>query len=205
MDKILILHHFEPYWDKSSKEFNTSFEEEMSKILDFVYYVDSISNIIITRFEESQLDHDYYLLQELCLSKGIKLECRQYGYGFIRQEESEYIESDLNKTWCQGNRDYHGDDDVLILEDWHHKLKGEDVLLAGAFEDECLNDMEAILISVDANYKKLDDLSVGSYTEYEFKGVTPKQLEGGNEEFYEAHEEYAELHGLEFDSLHPDL
>lgn len=197
----LILHHFEPYWQEGLSKYNTSFEEELKKVIDFVSHTD-LDRIIVTQFEEFELSIEHRPLVELCQNKGIDIQTITYPYGWRRDDDPEqFPSSEKNKTWCQGNRDYHGKDDVLIIEDWHHEIKKnkESVLLAGAFEGECLNDIEQILSVLKIPFQKIEGLCVGTYAHYEFKGLSPEALD---EQIYDLIQKIENhLDDLEVDTL----
>lgn len=177
---ILWLHHFQPYWEESLNKFSTSFEQEMEKVLDFVKH-EEINEIKVTMFEDHEESYEHYPLIELCRSKGINIDFEEYGYGWMRDDEHSkefYKKEDYGKTWIYGRRDFHTDKNIIEVIDWHHKIKAENskVLLAGAFEDECLNDAEAVLDELEIDYEKLDELSVGANVEYEFRGKSPSEI-----------------------------
>lgn len=173
----LILQHFEPYWSEGLSKLNTSFEQEMVKVLDFVNNTD-IDRVIITQFEEHEFSSEHTPLLNLCEQKGISIECITYGYGWHREEEGMYPVEEEGITWCQGTRDYHGDNDVIAIEDWHHEIKNnnENVLIAGSFWGECLSDIKAVIERLDINYEMVEGLCVGSYVPYDFKGISPDFL-----------------------------
>jgi hypothetical protein len=172
--KVLLLQHFESYWEGPLRDLhNTNFEECMSKVLDFVASTDDLDKIIITLFEDYELNHEYELLQSMCQNKGIQLDVHTYGYAWYRDpndEDNGYPEETRNIDWCQGTRDYHGDEDVIELHDWQKELKSNnaEVLLGGAFDGECVKDQEAALDCLEINYERVEGLIVGSGHDYEF-------------------------------------
>jgi hypothetical protein len=182
--KILWLHHFHEFWENGLKKAGTSFEQEMEKVLDYVKHSE-IDEIRITMFEQTELSEEHFPLIELCNEKGIVINAGEYGYNWKRvlyeDEEDEntyYKEQDLDVTWCYGTRDHHGDEDVIEILDFHHQMKSNNdmILLGGAFADECLSDAIAVLEALEIDYEEVDELSVGSGVEYEFKGVNPREL-----------------------------
>lgn len=178
--KILWLHHFHAYWENELNKFNTSFENELNKVIDFVNNTD-LDEVIITMFEEYQLQPEHYKLIEICENKNIKIIGKEYGYAWTRDDNSRkkmFPKSLLNKTWCYGTRDYHTQEDIIEIEDWQidFKKNNDYVLLAGAFENECLLDAETVLDVLKINYKKIDELSVGAFVEYKYKDKNPSQL-----------------------------
>lgn len=174
MSKILWLHHFETMWDESYQKFDLSFDQVMDNVLDYIEATQP-DKVIVTRFEDIHPEYEHHPLIELCRSEGIPLEFKEYGYGFYRdvddpeRAEGDYPTIEFNETWTYGERDHHdGERNVIELHDWHHELKsnGDHVELAGAFVDECLNDAEVILNTLDIPYTNIDELQVGSFVTY---------------------------------------
>lgn len=176
---ILLLQHFEPYWEDGLSKLGTDFQTELNKVLDFVNNTD-LDLVIITQFESFELNDEHAPLIELCQRKGIQIQQKTYGYAFMRDEDAidRYPLGELDKTWCYGTRDHHGEEDVLEIEDWHHNLKGHTVYLGGAFEGECLLDKETVLSAIAVDFIKVDGLSVGHWSKYEFIGLEPEELQG---------------------------
>lgn len=170
---VLLLQHFESYWEGPLQELhNTSFEECMNNVLDFVASNDNIDKIIITLFEDYELNHEYEKLQTLCDKKGIEIEAHTYAYAWYKDpdpEETAYPESTRNIDWCQGTRDHHGEEDVIEINDWQKELKYKNckVFLGGAFDGECVKDQEAALDTLEVNYERVEGLIVGSGVNYE--------------------------------------
>ena len=171
--KVLLLQHFESYWEESLNNMNTSFEECMSKVLDFVASRDDLNKVIITLFEDAELNHEYGMLEKLCEEKGITLEAHNYAYAWYKDpdpEETAYPEATRNIDWCPGTRDHLGEEDVIQIDDWQKELKEQNayVFLGGAFENECVKDQEAALDMLEINYERVEGLIVGSGYDYEF-------------------------------------
>lgn len=169
---VLLAHHLEEYWDESLRNYNTSFDEEIEKVCDFIKHSGvEVNKIIVTSFENNEWDDGHFPLISLAESLNIPIEHEVYGYAMTRildDEESmkRYPKEKENITWCYGERDYHdregNEQDVLDIEDWIKELRGNDVVLIGAFEGECLNDMETILNNQEISYHKVDELCVGT-------------------------------------------
>lgn len=171
--KVLLLQHFESYWEESLNNMGTNFEECMQKVLDFVASRDDLDKIIITLFEDHELNHEYGMLEKLCEEKGILLEAHNYAYAWYKDpdpEETTYPESTRNIDWCQGTRDYHREEDVIQIDPWQKELKEQNayVFLGGAFDNECVRDQEAALDMLEIQYERVEGLIVGSGYDYEF-------------------------------------
>lgn len=182
--KVLLLQHFESYWEGPLRDLhNTNFEECMSKVLDFVASTDDLDKIIITLFEDHELNHEYELLQSMCQNKGIQLDVHTYGYAWYRDPEDEdngYPEETRNIDWCQGTRDYHGDEDVIEIHDWQKELKNQEaeVFVGGAFDGECVADLIAALDTLEVDYQRVEGLIVGSGHDYDFVLDSASDVEG---------------------------
>lgn len=168
-EKILFAHHHEPYWEEGLNKYGTSFEKEHLAIIDHILFSgENYDKVITTSFKDISPE-GIDLLIEVCNHKSIEFEHQCYGYGMIRDEHSidTYPIEELNDTWCFGNRNYDTEEDVLDIHDWMKDLKGSEVNLVGAFEGECLNDMETIFDSININYSLIPPLCVGpSQPEY---------------------------------------
>ena len=173
---ILLAHHLEELWDESLKKYDTSFDEQVEKLSDFIKHSGvEIDKIIVTSFENFEWDDGHMLLLETAGNLNIPIELQTYAYGMMRSLNDEhsmekYPDDKENITWCYGERDHHTregeEQDVLDIDDWMIGLKGSDVILTGAFEDECLRDMEVILDNQGINYHKVEELCVGTFMEY---------------------------------------
>lgn len=196
MEQVLFLHHFEKMWENSMAKFDATFEGQTEKVLDFLEHND-IDRVILTRFEEMDIDEEQRPIADYCYRNGIQFDLEVYGYGMHRDREDMYPEEDFGTKWCQGTRSHHGEDDVLDIEDFHHELKNAKmVYLAGAFEGECVLDQEAIFDEIEVKYEKIEGLVVGDYLEYEFKGQTLSEF---IEEKIEKHEEEMRVLSEEYD------
>lgn len=179
---VLVLQHFEEYWREGLANNGTDFETECQKVLDFILHQEDLTEVIVTRFEHDDFGNEHGNLIELCESKGIRATCHEYGYAWSKEgyandlENSPYAENNFNKTWCQGTRDYHGEDDVIEIAEWMLPLKREKVYLGGAFEGECIADIEAAFNAIDIDYEEVDGLIVGSGCPYIWKGNNPSDL-----------------------------
>jgi hypothetical protein len=168
---ILILHHFETIWNEGLSKFNTTFEDQLNKYIDYILdNKDTLDKVIITRFEGINFEDEHYPLISLLDNLNIQYECIEYGYGWTKDSNREFFSpKNENITWCQGTRDYHTEEDVILIEEWMHDLKNDNIFLAGSFENECVLDIKTAFDAINVNLTKLDDLVVGTFVEYEFK------------------------------------
>lgn len=81
-------------------------------------------------------------MADFCQNNGIELEVYEYNYAWSKEANPNgqiYTEENFNKTWCYGTRDHHTEIDVVEIDPWRHELKNaSSVIVAGAFEDECV-------------------------------------------------------------------
>lgn len=131
--KTIVIHHVQSIWNNSLIKYGTSFEEVIENVYNHLldnYYDD----VIITNFEAGfYLDDDQLLLDQFCPA------VYDYGYGW---DEEALNYADWNYI-PGGNHS-----EVVPIDDWMKTLKGE-VYLCGAFDGECIEDMEIALSSLD--------------------------------------------------------
>lgn len=188
MSNVLFLHHFEAMWSDGLAKFGTTIEEQTEKVLDFLEH-NEIDEVILTRFDDFQIDIEQEPIKNYCDRNGIDFTLHIYGYGMHKEHDPDkYVDEDYGITWCQGTRGHHDENDVLDIEDFHTELKNNNskVYLAGAFEDECVLDQEAIFDEIGVNYEKVNGLVVGDGYDYEFQGQTLSEFLETLVEKYEA-------------------
>lgn len=177
--KVLILHHFSDYWSSGLEKFGTTFEEEMEKVIDYLDNED-IDKVILPLFEQHQLENCHYQLSEFCQRKGIEIEVHEYNYAWSKESDPHgevYTEENFGITWCYGARDHHDENDVVEIEQWQHDLKEADkVIVAGAFNEECVLDLQTALEAIEVDYENEEGLIVGTFIEYLFRGQTKEDI-----------------------------
>lgn len=178
--KVLLLHHFETIWEESLNKFDTSFETQMNKYIDYILSNKDLDKVIVTRFEGNELEQEHQNLISCCEHLNIDIECIEYAYGWYKSmDEDLFSEENEGHKWCYGNRDYHdGINDVLIIDDWMKDLKGSTLFVGGAFSGECVNDILTAMKNIDLELIECKDLIVGEYVNYDFKnqvGYTEQQ------------------------------
>lgn len=144
--KVLILHHFESYWEKGFVMKGLpfwAFQNRVSTHLEGSEY----KRIIVTRFEDWQKGPEHDFMFEM----GLEPEFQQYDYGWdeeqMKRSGCEYVEGGVHS-------------EVVWIPEWLKELKGEKVNLAGAFDGECIEDMEIALSSQGIDFDRLEDLIV---------------------------------------------
>lgn len=150
--RVLIIHHLEGMWEESYRRYNTSYERLLEQFTDHVID-EPYDKIILTRFEGVGFDeyHRIYGFDRFVD------EVHEYGYGWDREGAEEWYPDGEGVDWCEG-----GDhSEVVYLEDWMRALKGHEVFISGAFDGECIEDLEYALRGVGVAYQRLENLIVG--------------------------------------------
>lgn len=164
--KVLIIHHLEPCWSSGYDNKGTSFEElldEFNSHLDDHKY----DHVILTRFEEPRLEYEIYGDFKHRINSNYV-----YGYAwdlYCIDPEPEKLEdliefepkADLwldhsGNLWTNGG--HHSE--IVSVPEWMIDLRGCDVFISGAFDGECIEDLEIALDSLDIGYTRLENLIV---------------------------------------------
>jgi len=180
---ILVLQHFESFWEEGLIRNGTTFHEVNQKVMDFLMHRSDLDKVIITQFEEIEPAEEHKNIILYCEENGIDIEFINYAYGWERDRDI-HNDDDFNYTWCYGTRDHHDQEtDIIEIEQWQRDLDGEKVLLGGAFHGECVLDMQTAFDALEINYETIDELVVGSCVEYQWKGLNPKEVSDSFENF----------------------
>mgnify|MGYP006314657377 FL=1 len=162
----LLIHHFEETWRDGLSRYGMTPEVMAHNIIDFLHSPKGrgINDVILTTWEMPGPCEVQTPVLEYLKARGIPFEHHVFGYG---EERSMYDGMDC--TLVQATR--YGDDpnQVVCIEDWHRALaKSASVSLCGAFEGECIQDAEDMLMHVrgEHGYNKLTDLIVGTHETY---------------------------------------
>lgn len=166
---ILICHHLEPYWEEGYNKSGTHFEDQQFKVANYITKMRKSARpekVIVTHFSQQPHIYEYFHLHPHID------EFKEYGYSwsylnFIHNPE--FFDVDLGKEidtkgyfeWdnCKVIRGgYHSQ--LLLVPKWLQDLKNKQVRLCGAFDGECIEDMEIVLKYVGAKYKRLNHLIV---------------------------------------------
>ena len=144
--KTIIIHHLQMMWNASLEKYGTSFEEQLEKLIDHLNQ-NHYDNVIVTNFEAGRdLDPEQYPLIEFCPM------VYDYMYGWEKEE----VESWGNEiTYVDGG----SHSEVVIVDDWMKELTG-DIFLCGAFDGECIEDMEIALAGAGKEVNRIEELIV---------------------------------------------
>lgn len=174
-NSTLIIHHFDSMFDEGLQKLGKSLESMSEELIDFmIENKDNIDKVILTTFEDHILtEPEQFRISEMAYELNMNFEHITYAYGWSRDvidEDCEnYPESERDIKWIQATRGYSSDDDVLEIEEWHRELKGKNVVLTGAFDGECLNDLNTVLNFTGSNVNYYKPLCAGTGHSYEMK------------------------------------
>ena len=152
--KILIIHHLDPHWEVGYNRAGTSFDDLQVKFLKHLNRV-KYDKVILTRFDDYRLTEEYF--PEFA-QKVDKVE--NYSYGWEKDQVEAEIEecSEKPENWAEGGNH----SDMVWLAPFIRKLKDEDVTISGAFDGECLEDLEIALKACGVKYKRNEKLIIKS-------------------------------------------
>lgn len=143
---VLLIHHLQTCWDQSLFKISGKYSEEIATELVEFLSENHYDRVILTQFDNWQFEdmHHYSGLSQFVH------ECHEYGYGWEAEmfdDESDYIDG--------GNHS-----EVVYTPDWIKNLKGCEVHLCGAFDGECIEDMEIALSHCVGDFKRLEQFIV---------------------------------------------
>ena len=161
MARVLILHHVEPCWETALKSYGLTFDRLASKIVDHLR-IAGYDRVILTQFEDIKPTEEHFYTG----LTGWVDDWYEYGYGW------EAPKDDYEAVECLGNNKYRiwdqlwtdntrGHSDIVLIPDWVQELKNDKVFLAGAFDGECIADMQDALDAAGVRYTRVEELIVG--------------------------------------------
>lgn len=168
MAKVLIIHHLEPEWSEAYMRVGgITFEKLCKKTAKHIKKSD-YSRVILTQFNPIGL-HESYPYEPLI---GKIDEIHEYGYGW-ELESFNFIEMDAEtvaESLENGELvcDQHGQyltkggyhSQVVLVDDWMFELAGHEVDLCGAFDGECIEDMEIALAAAGVSFNRISKLII---------------------------------------------
>ena len=146
--RVLILHHVEPDWEAPLVSRGTSFEEVCEDIIDHIENSEQYDRIILTRWEDWELCDEHYHTGIAHYVTQVENHC--YGW------EAAAAEQDTDTVWAEGGTH----SEVVPLYNWILGLQDSEVFLAGAFDGECIEDMEYALKGANVNFTRLNHLII---------------------------------------------
>jgi hypothetical protein len=146
--RVLIIHHLEPCWSDGYRKFGTSFERLQEKFLDFLAE-NVFDKIILTRFEEFGADVSEGYSPEFLAQV---TDFHSYAYGW----DNECAEQDPSRFVDGGNHS-----EKVLVDDWMLPLKrAASVTISGAFDGECVEDLEIALRAIGIDFSREESLIV---------------------------------------------
>jgi len=147
------MHHLEPMWDASYRQFgNTCFAELCEEFVEHIE-INDYDRVILVQFEDWKPQELHYLygLGQLVTDS------YNYAYGWTSEEAESCAEDNSNNVeFCEGGRH----SDVVMIAEWMHELKGQDIYISGAFDGECIDDLETALDFLELPYTRIEELII---------------------------------------------
>lgn len=164
----LIIHHFESVWNDGLAKFDMNMEKMSDQIIDFLSEKrPDINNIIITRLEGINYEHEHSKILEFAKENDINIRIEEYGYSYYPENFTKETLKTLDTV--KPTRYNSDENNILPIMDWQKELKHhKSVAISGAFDGECVRDMEDIVLHTRGNYERVDELIVGSNVDYQF-------------------------------------
>ena len=157
--KTLIIHHLEKTWEHGYKNHGTSFEEMAKKVISHIKRA-KYDKVILTQFESSDPKDEHF---ESGIYKFVD-EWYEYGYAWTIEESDKTTTTEHGFILDEyGNKYTNGGNhsEVVLIEDWMLELSShDDISICGAFEGECLEDLEIALSACSLKFRKIKNLIV---------------------------------------------
>lgn len=150
--KVLILHHVESMWAANMwshrQVIYEHYLEQVKEHIDESEY----DRVHLNMFEGYQLEPEHYPIAEDVT------QVNTYGYGLTADMFDPEGGPGLGEgvDYCEGG--VHSE--VVELQDWMHGLLGHEVYIAGAFDGECIEDLEIALTYVGVDYSRVEALII---------------------------------------------
>ena len=145
--KTIIIHHLQEMWEPGLVGEGTTFDEELLKVVLHLREQD-YDRVIVTNFESFELEAEQSPLQDFYP------EVHEYMYGWEREEVKSWSGYNEGVEFCEGGNH----SEVVLISDWMWELVDDDVYLCGAFDGECIEDMEIALAGAGVKVNRLENL-----------------------------------------------
>ena len=146
MKTTIIIHHLQEMWDSGLQNMGTSFERQLELVVKHLEQ-NCYDDVIVTNFEANQdLDDEQWPLAQYYPT------VYDYAYGWEKSMMDTF--GDVCTIVEGGNHS-----EVVIVDDWMKELQGE-IFLCGAFDGECIEDMEIALEGAGKTFKRIEELIV---------------------------------------------
>ena len=134
-------------WDNPLQNRGTSFYEELQKVCEHLSE-NSYDLVIVTNFEAGfDLDKEQWSLNMF------NPQVEDYMYSWEKEEVEQWPGYKEGIDYCQGGTH----SEVVLTPEWLRNLNGV-IHLCGAFDGECIEDMEYALEGAGKKYKRIEHL-----------------------------------------------
>ena len=144
---VLIIHHLESMWAEGLRRL---FGQDMSDVMRRLACAlenNSFDRVILTQFENFEAEDIHH---ETGLAGYVDM-WREYAYGWDLGDHDTSLE-EMPEFVEGGSHSRH-----VWVPDWLHELKNKNVKLCGAFDGECIEDMEIALKAVGAKIHRWEE------------------------------------------------
>lgn len=165
--KTLIIHHLERIWEESYMRIGGFSFEGLYELVREHIEENDYDRVILTQFEHTSLDREegYASIAHLID------EVHEYGYGweldgqfdsqiaddiFAKFNNNEIFKDVFNQEWIQGGNH----SQIVLIDEWMRKLPKENVDICGAFDGECIEDLEIALTGAGVKFKRIEELII---------------------------------------------
>lgn len=155
--KILIIHHLESMWENGYKNAGTSFDEIAKKVISHIRRA-KYDRVILTQFENWKAQDEHY---ESGIAEYVT-NWYDYAYAWELDDDIEDQPDENGFLYEHGSKYIKGGNhsSYVLISDWIENLQGHSVKLCGAFDGECIEDMEIALNACNVKFKRIEKLIV---------------------------------------------
>lgn len=147
--KTLIIHHLEMTWQEGYKRLGTSFDELARKTISHIKRA-KYDRVILTQFESWRPLGEHY---ESGLVEFID-KWVEYGYGWSLDDANDTDEESCH--FVEGGNH----SEMVMISDWMYSLRDDKVRICGAFDGECIEDLEIALNGCGVKFERVESLIV---------------------------------------------
>lgn len=168
--KVLIVHHLEPEWATHYPKCHPQGWEfyDFSEAVANHIVKENYDQVILTQFTYTRL---YDCAEYFPLYDKITVQY-EYGYGwdmndarldgrsfegaYKQLDEMGYVIGDDGRTWARGG----AHSELVLIDDWMETLPKNNVHICGAFDGQCIEDLEKALEHLEIKYERIEELIV---------------------------------------------
>jgi len=140
----LIIHHLEPEWELGYRKAGTSLEQLVARFYEHLER-NHYDKVILTRSEDNLFHEPEYAPIAQFIDQ-----VETYSYGW----EAAFVDETNEHRFCEGG----SHSEVVLLEDWM-RIEGK-VFISGAFDSECIEDLEIALRYLNVDFERIESLIV---------------------------------------------